>query len=166
MPTTDRGLLEARVFGVLGSDVESAGWLNVLEEFGIDNLSSHAVKISHHGSTNGYADGLWASLARQQPPIAFLTCYRSKRLPRKEALEHIRGFSPRIVTPCLPAIHADELPVPLSTKAPVESRRALHKKLKATSATHFPVGRCSFVFDNAGNCLEETFEGEAGAIPV
>lgn len=151
---------------ILGGDVESAGWRNVLDEFGADNLSSHAVKISHHGSTNGYADGLWASLARQQQPISFLTSYRCQRLPRKEALEHIRGFSSRILTPCLPAIHADELPVPLSTKAPVASRKAIHEKLKARTATHFPVGRCSFVFDNAGNCLEETFDGQAGAIPV
>ena len=151
---------------ILGGDVETAGWCDVLEEFGAENLSSHGVKISHHGSTNGYADGLWQSFAKQQQPVVFLTSYQRHRLPSKEALDHIRGFSSRILTPCLPAIHAGELPVPLSTKAPVESRRVLHKKLKATSATHFPVGRCSFAFDNAGNCLEETFEGEAGAIPV
>lgn len=151
---------------VLGGDVEAAGWSDVLQEFGADGLSSHAVKISHHGSTNGYADGLWPAFSKQQLPVTFLTSYRTQRLPRKDAIEHIRGFSSRIVTPCLPAIHADELPVPLSTKAPVESRKALHEKLKVTSATHFPVGRCSFVFDNAGNCVEETFEGHAGAIPV
>lgn len=151
---------------ILGGDVESAGWRDVIEEVGADGLSAHAVKISHHGSTNGYSDELWPSLAKQQKPITFLTSYRSKRLPRKEAIEHIRGFSSRIATSCVPAIHADEFPIPLSTTAPVASRRALHEKLKARTATHFPVGRCSFVFDNAGNRLEKTFDGDAGEIPV
>jgi hypothetical protein len=151
---------------VLGGDVESEGWSDVIEVVGADGLSSHGVKISHHGSTNGYSDSLWPSLAKQQKPITFLTSYRSQRLPRKEAIEHIRGFSSRIVTSCLPAIHADESPIPLSTKAPVASRRAIQEKLEARSASHFLVGRCSFVFDNAGNCLEETFDGDAGEISV
>lgn len=149
---------------ILGGDVEAEGWLNVIEEFGADNLSSHAVKISHHGSTNGYVAGLWESLAKTEKPITFLTSYRSKRLPRKEAIQHIQGFSSRIVTPCLPAIHADQLPMPLSTMVPVASRRAIYEKLKATTAISFPVGRCSFAFDNAGNCLEGWLGGEAGDI--
>jgi hypothetical protein len=106
-----------------------------------------------------YADGLWKSFARRLKPIAFLTSYSSQRLPRKAALDHIRGFSSRIVTTCLPAVHSDELPTPLSTGSPVASRRALYDKLKITAVRDFPVGRCSFVFDDAGNCVEETSDG-------
>jgi len=151
---------------VLGGDVESAGWLDVMREFAPDNLSSHAVKISHHGSTNGYANELWPLFARERPPITVLTSYRSKRLPRREAVAHIRQFSSRIVTPCVPAIHASEQSLPLSTKAPIESRRAIREKLKATAVGDFQVGRCSFIFDDVGNCIEESFEGHAGEMPM
>ncbi len=153
---------------ILGGDVETAGWREALEEFGATNLSSHAVKISHHGSTNGYSEGLWPSIAKQHKPITFLTAYRSHRLPRKAALEHIREFSSRIATTCLSAVHADEIPAPLTATSPAElvGRAALRRKTNARPEEDYPVGRCSFVFDNTGNCIDETFDGDAGVIPI
>ena len=62
------------------------------------------------------------------------------------------------------AIPPEEFPIPLSTKVPPKSRKALHEKLKATADRSFPSGKCSFVFDDAGNCVAETIEPPAGIV--
>jgi hypothetical protein len=149
---------------ILGGDVENAGWTDGMNEFGIQHLSAAAVKVSHHGSTNGYCDGLWKGFAANGKPVAVVTPYRRHRLPRRPGLQHIAESVERIVTPCLAAIPPEEFPIPLSSKAPPKSRKALHDKLKAAADTSFPTGKCSFVFDNMGNCVDEKLETPAGII--
>ena len=58
---------------VLGGDVEESNWKEVLREWpraGLPDLGAHGVKVSHHGSTNGYCDGLWEALSNGTKPIA------------------------------------------------------------------------------------------------
>jgi hypothetical protein len=154
---------ETRV--VLGGDVETSGWSDSIKEFGVDKLSAVAVKVSHHGSTNGYCDGLWQAFAKDGKPIAILTPFRRHGLPKREGLEHIREFAQRILTPSLAAIPSEELPIPLSSKAPVQSRKALRDTFKARArSSDYPPGRCSLVFDNHGNCVERIVDPPAGEI--
>lgn len=157
------------VFGetsiVLGGDVEESGWADSMREFGAQKLNAAAVKVSHHGSTNGYCDRLWESFAEGGKPIAVLTPFRRHGLPKREGLEHIREYVQCILTPCVAAaIPSAELPIPLSSKAPVRSRQALRETFKARSSLSDSTGRCSFVFDNSGNCVERITDVPAGEI--
>ncbi|MEK6236389.1 MAG: hypothetical protein N2C14_16910 [Planctomycetales bacterium] len=149
---------------ILGGDVEEHGWQESLNEFG--PVSAHAVKVSHHGSKTGYCDGLWQGHASDGKPIGVVTPYRRHHLPRREGLQHISPHVERIAVPCAAAVFSDALPVPLSPHAPVKSRIALQKELNATADAVFEVGRCSFIFDNQGNCVEEHLEGPAGFLPL
>ena len=81
------------VFGqtrvVLGGDVEREGWRDAIKEIGAIHLAAHLVKVSHHGSANGYCEGLWPIFAKHGPPVGVLTAYASQGLPRRHALEVI-----------------------------------------------------------------------------
>ncbi len=77
---------------LLGGDVEKEAWNSVLREHPQEDLVSHFVKISHHGSTTGYCPELWTVLSNQGScrPIAALTPYKRFKLPDPAALEHIQ----------------------------------------------------------------------------
>ncbi len=48
-----------------------------------------------------------------------------------------------------------------------KSRLALLQKMGGLSATRpHQCGRCTLVFDNSGNCVETSFDGPAGLLPV
>jgi len=157
------------VFGktrvILGGDVEESNWLDTLNEFGRPGLSCVGVKVSHHGSTNGYCPGLWEAFAADRKPVTILTPFQRHRLPRREALEHIGEFAAEILTPCLSAVCPKELPIPLSPKAPVKSRRALRDELKARVDTRSTrMGCCSLAFDDSGVCTVGNLQPPAGKI--
>jgi len=152
---------------ILGGDVVTPGWVDVLNEFGAGRLSAHAVKVSHHGSTNGYCDGLWSAFGENGKPVAVVTSFRRSRLPQRAALEHIREFASRVATPCLPAVSREELPVPLSINAPVRSRKALRDTFSAWSDSQpCPTGRYSLTFDDKGRCVDQQMTDSAGQIPL
>ena len=48
---------------ILGGDLEKTGWEEVVEDAGESDLSVCTVKVSHHGSENGYCDRLWEHFA-------------------------------------------------------------------------------------------------------
>jgi hypothetical protein len=157
------------VFGetrlVLGGDVEKGGWADSMREFGSEKLDSAAVKVSHHGSTTGYCEGLWQSFSRNGKPIAIVTPFRRHGLPRRQGLEHVGDFVASLLTPCLPAIHATDLPIPLSVEAPVKSRKAIRDTFKAEShSATYPPGKCSLILDDRGNVIEQTVEPPGGEI--
>lgn len=74
---------------VLGGDVESPGWADVLQEISPNLLDAALVKVSHHGSTNGYCPNLWKYFSASQKPLAVVTSYVAQGLPRRNALDHI-----------------------------------------------------------------------------
>lgn len=150
---------------ILGGDVEKSGWLDSVKEFGLDNLNAVGVKVSHHGSTNGYCDGLWKGFSKDSKPIAVVTAFCRHGLPRLKALEHIRECSDRILTPCLGAILPKQA-IPFSTRAPVKSRKFLHDAFKARYSSPFPAGKCTLIFDGHGKCIREIVEPPAGEIQL
>lgn len=151
---------------VLGGDVESSGWQNALEEVEANNLAAHAVKVSHHGSTNGYCGGLWGAFAATGRPIAIIAPYRRFKLPRQESLEHIRSHCKRLFVTCLKAVDPDISKMGDSLDPnQMKSRIILSAKMKAVpSEGPLPFGRWSFRFDNAGNLINSEFDGSAGEI--
>ena len=82
---------QARV--ILGGDVEKEAWTTILGEQTPEDLASHFVKISHHGSTTGYCPGLWEVLSNHgsSRPVAALTPYKRFKLPDPAALDEIQG---------------------------------------------------------------------------
>ncbi len=150
---------------MLGGDVERPAWENTLTEWDHAELTANCVKVSHHGSPTGYCDGLWAKLAANGKPIAIVTSFRQHRLPRGESLAHIRPFVSSLFTTRLDAIHPSELPIPLSPNAPVRSRQAIARTFNAQpQEDDGTFGRCSFVFDDNGNCVSMSFHNGAGEI--
>jgi len=67
------------------------------------NLKSHMVKISHHGSLNGYNDQLLTHFTKKNLPVGVLTPFnRNKKLPSFEALKKISPHFEIIATTCFP----------------------------------------------------------------
>ena len=90
---------------LLGGDVEEEGWKTVLREHRPQELESHFVKISHHGSTTGYCNGLWSVLSAQgtnqtslvaaRPPYKrFQACRATDRLSTTSRIIQVRSTPP------------------------------------------------------------------------
>jgi hypothetical protein len=141
---------ETRV--VLCGDVERACWGDVRAQVQPGRLLAGAVKVSHHGSETGYVPGLWEDLAGGKKPIAVIAPYRRFRLPKPEAIGHIRPHVSKILLTC--AIDAANTPGPVTQ--PLKSRLFLRARLKARPAPRDArCGRCTLVYDAAGNCIGE-----------
>jgi len=158
------------VFGqtriVLGGDVERDGWRDAIRDMGADYLAAHAVKVSHHGSANGYCEGLWPTFASRGRPTGVVTAYISQSLPRRTALEEIAQHTDRLLTTCITALKEEQLPKTIDPST-FKSRLALLQKMVGLSATRpHQCGRCTLVFDNSGNCVETSFDGPAGLLPM
>ena len=150
---------------VLGGDVEREAWQNTLAECERAELSAQCVKVSHHGSTTGYCDGLWEVLSAGEKPIAIVTSFRHHRLPRRLALEHIRPFASQLLSTKVSTIAPEELPIPLNPAAPVKSRQAIAQTFEAwPDQADQTFGVCSLSFDDQGNCVSQSFANGAGPI--
>ena len=82
---------------ILGGDMESTGWQQVLVEQQDETvtrppLDCTFVKVSHHGSSNGYCDGLYAMLSERKAPVAAITPFNrgALSLPSTEGLNHLK----------------------------------------------------------------------------
>ena len=76
--------------------MEAEGWKGVLEEHARRLLAAHFVKISHHGSENGYCEKLWSTFSPRRKTIAALTPYKRFRLPKESAITHIKTHAPKL----------------------------------------------------------------------
>jgi hypothetical protein len=147
---------------VLGGDVEREGWRDALREMGADHLAAHAVKVSHHGSANGYCDGLWPIFAARGKPIGVVTAYVSQSLPRRVALEEIGRHTDRLLTTCITALREEQLPTAFDPSI-FKSRLALMNKMGGLSdARGHQCGRCTLIFDRLGKCVETLLTPPAG----
>jgi len=136
---------------LLGGDVEGEGWRLILEECPDRLGSCSLVKVSHHGSTNGYCAGLWQRLGDPMKTVAVLTPYHNHELPDPDALNFIENHVSSLCATAPPGKTAGQF---LPTDAPLESRQALRGELHITPASTVErFGRCSFVFDDQGRCL-------------
>jgi beta-lactamase superfamily II metal-dependent hydrolase len=142
---------KARV--ILGGDVESNGWKQAQTTLRSQDFKAHGVKVSHHGSTTGYSDDLWAWFSLGGKPVAVVTPFRRFGLPKREALQHIRKHSDLLLCTCGPAILDDEASdfqldpaFDFATKTLLKSR--FRKWLGALSDM---TGICSVSFDVDGS---------------
>lgn len=140
--------------------------MDALAQVGPASLRSSVVKVSHHGSTNGYCEGLWSAFAGNGHPLAVVTAFQRHHLPCPKALQHIQEFASRTITPYVSAIAFDEVLVPLAVQASPKSRLALANTFRAR---HLPEaglegGRCSLTFDANGRCVETSLSQSAAVI--
>lgn len=136
---------------ILGGDVEKAAWSEVRREMRDDDLQADAVKVSHHGSETGYVDGLWKVLAGKKKPIAVIAPYRRFKLPKPDALDHIKGHASKIMLTC--EVEDDEIP---AARKPLKSRLHLRTKRKARPVPpESGCGRCMLRFDATGEVVTE-----------
>ena len=89
---------DARI--ILGGDVETPGWQKALAEFMPEFLAADIVKVSHHGSTNGYCTGLWSTFVSRKQTIAVLTPYHRHHLPETTALDEISRYARTVYSVC------------------------------------------------------------------
>lgn len=90
---------------ILGGDVEHDGWRIALRQFDLNKLNAHAVKVSHHGSENGYCDGLWADAFagnRGVKPVAVVAPSVKHELPTASAVCHIKQHASQLFATCNP----------------------------------------------------------------
>ncbi len=150
---------------ILGGDVANAGWDDVLRDFTADKLASHVIKVSHHGSSTSYTDCVWRLFAANSLSIAVVTPFWRHRLPDRGILDKIRSFAQETLTTCLPAVFPPSRVLPLSVNASIGSRRAVANEMGMQPEPTIPhPGRCSFVFDNSGHCVEKKCEEPAGIV--
>jgi len=154
----------------LGGDVEKRGWEDTVKELGNTKLASHAVKVSHHGSSTGYIDGLWAAFSRSGRPYAIIAPSQKHGLPEKAAVEHIAGYTDanRLLTTCLPAIpFATARNADFWEDYPLATRLALISKFNRIRANRaHDVGICSLTFDDRGNCVSLNLSPPADRLAV
>jgi hypothetical protein len=143
---------------VLGGDILSEGWTDALSQATEKISGANLVKVSHHGSHNGYCAGMWQNLGASGNSIAVVTPFRSKKLPRLDPLRHIRDHTNKIYTTSVPAL-SDDIGVSQSAKQPtarttgqglIERVLLKHTFKASTRPTDQDFGVCSFVVQSDG----------------
>ncbi|MGO8671968.1 MAG: hypothetical protein ACLQVD_11455 [Capsulimonadaceae bacterium] len=149
---------------VLGGDVTEATWKPVLSNLHELGMPVHAsyVKVSHHGSANGYCDNLWSELSKRRKPSAVVTPYK-RQLPELPALAHISEHAGEIlVTRYTPPTQGH---TPVSAAPPSNSTIQVAERLRTDAVATVPrrllPGRCTMTFDHLGNILTRELAGEA-----
>jgi len=137
---------------ILGGDVERKGWQEFLRNKNVvDGLSAHVVKVSHHGSTTGYTDGLWEEFSSQKKPYAVITPYYRHHLPNTEAISHISNYASSVLATrsVVPEYRAKDL-IEI-TESPIKAKIAMAKKFSTVSTN---TGCCSIYFNDRGGCVK------------
>jgi hypothetical protein len=119
----------------------------------VKDLHSTMVKVCHHGSTNGYCEGLWYQFAAcdTRKPVSVVTPYHRYNRPEEEAIKEIKAHSEAVYSTC--AVKSSAKP---SSAPPIDGRAATRATFKSRRVD--PVsqcGRCSFYFDDEGECKVE-----------
>jgi beta-lactamase superfamily II metal-dependent hydrolase len=137
---------------LLGGDLEKEGWAQVIGEYGGEQLNASAVKVSHHGSPNGYCDGLWELFAARVKPVAVIAPSRSHRLPKPDAVRHISKHANSIYATCQTSGFAGDAGTRTVEPPPITSRLAMRTAFSTVSAADdgAKCGRCTLRFDELG----------------
>jgi len=160
---------------ILGGDMERGSWVEV--ENNIPDLACDLVKISHHGSENGFTSTLWSKFSPAKGALSVFTCFSKQQLPRKAALAHILENSSTLFTTSASACN-EGLAVEAGKKqtAPEKKREldkiyndfeiaaVLESSLEEVSAEDSSYeGRCSFYFSTEGFVRSELY-GKAAKV--
>jgi beta-lactamase superfamily II metal-dependent hydrolase len=151
---------------VLGGDMEARSWQEAMRCFEAEGrLGSNLVKVSHHGSADGYCDGLWANLSPGKSAFAVITPYVNRRLPSPEGLQHIKAHARRTFTTSLSGVslalrwETQETAFQgISAEALVALRSLFPKPHRLSDRLE---GTCSFTLSEDGSVTHEE-AGEAG----
>jgi hypothetical protein len=158
---------QARI--VLGGDIDTEAWEETVRNFPPERLASALVKVSHHGSTTGYCNGLWEILSPGRLAVAVITPYSSQGLPSAEGLAHISGEAKTTLCPSIKAAaEANEWDDSaldtgfkgLSVDALLTLRAVFPKASRPSDRLE---GICSFFITEDGN-VTHAFTGEAGRL--
>jgi hypothetical protein len=130
---------------VLGGDVEEKGWEGVLEGHTSELLSAHFVKVSHHGSTNGFCKRLWATFSMGGKSVAALTPYRRFKLPDPRAITHIKSH--------IQELHSASIRHHVTSTVDYKLQAvAKHRARRAATVTNRQPGCCQIGLNRTGNC--------------
>ena len=163
LPALDQNQISAALlveFGetrlILGGDVEKESWEEVLKYVAPSRLNAHAVKVSHHGSRNGYCTGLWPLFCAGGKTVAIITPSHPHSLPNEDAVTHIRDYTTQIVSTCTPALTFSTTPSFDSWEAyDAGVQLSLHAVFPTFRAEKpFATGICSFWFDTEGQVID------------
>jgi hypothetical protein len=149
---------------ILGGDVEWPAWASVLQDCTPEEIASHFIKVSHHGSRTGYCTGLWPAFALRGKPDVALTPYERHGLPDFDALEHIRAHV-RTIHSTGPCYHRAR-PAPTDRAGDSGVKVGSIAKLRAArteSPDEARVGCCIVDLDNRGGC-HVVHESPAGPV--
>jgi beta-lactamase superfamily II metal-dependent hydrolase len=136
---------------LLGADLERQCWVEVMKKR--TDLHASLVKVSHHGSRNGYCDDLWGQFARgeSKQPVSVLTPYHRFGLPDAESIDEIIAHSRALYSTCELRRGARA-----SSTPNVASRAALRAAFRSRRVDGvISCGRCCFRFDDMGECSVE-----------
>ena len=153
---------------ILGGDMEVESWEEAVKSFHQNgSLGSGLVKVSHHGSANGFCDGLWAKLSPGKSALAVITPYTSQGLPSLEGLRHIMDHANSTFSPSLSGLM---LANDWESLATYTDFTGLSMDILLALRSFFPKahptqerfeGRCSFRVAADGTITNE-MNGEAG----
>jgi beta-lactamase superfamily II metal-dependent hydrolase len=157
---------------VLGGDLEYGGWQDIMTRPAPGfNLNADLVKVSHHGSQNGYCAGLWEhTLSPRSEAVAVVTAFSLKGLPRPEGLAHLQRNTKQLTTTSLsslkPRRSATAHRSPFA-RFPLNARLALDAVFRNVAATSSAAsaafGCCSFKLDGK-TPLSQHLSGDAAMI--
>lgn len=153
---------------ILGGDLENAGWRDVVNRPAPGfNLHAELVKVSHHGSQNGYCPGLWENhLSPRKEAIAVVTAFSPKGLPRPQELAYLRSNSKQLTTTSRSALKPRRSGVthsPAFARFPMDARVALDAVFANAVAISSHSGCCSFKLDGT-TAIWQNHSGDAGTI--
>jgi len=88
---------------ILGSDVENGlqantGWNGIISNKDCPELWANLVKVSHHGSENGFNPLAWEQHCRKMRPLAIVTSFRQGKtiLPKNEDIQNLKKVSHKV----------------------------------------------------------------------
>lgn len=138
---------------VLCGDVERPGWDDTIAQCGEGMLDVDAVKVAHHGSVNGYTDGLWEAFSASSRPFAVIFPFERHHLPKREGLTHIQEYTRAVFATYVAAIPGKRQRPVRPPPAPLASRLALRQRYYTRAAAEpREFGRCTLIFDDQGAC--------------
>lgn len=138
---------------LFGADAEQKVWSDIVSSEERQNqpltLSSHFVKISHHGSENAYHKDAWAEIAQHANPLAVLTPFMHSQLPTNEGIVLLKKHCRRIYQTATRKNYQYHNIPSVSIK--------LKYKWKTTSSIDY----CTFEFDHLGNLIDASLSDTA-----
>ncbi len=154
---------------ILGGDIETEAWEEAMRVIPAERMKSGLVKVSHHGSENGYCTGLWEQMSPEKSAIAVIAPYSKQGLPSERGLSHITKNAHSTFSASLGAVkiardwneNAVETYFEGASAEVLVTLRALFPKARSGSSRLN--GVCSFFVTSDGQ-ITHLISGEAGKL--